>query len=448
MSHHPDEGPHGGHHSGGYHSGGNHDPYGQEAHGPPARRGPAPAAGRGGVPDGVLVGVLGLATALTVLVWSATGIAGWIAHGAWPEGVTFIGTATALRSFLTAPSDIPAAWPAADPAGLPGAALLWLVFAALLIVLFSGFLWGAIRYGRWRGRRRHGPGRPAGVSGPRKGGAVAEPFPPAPVRTEPTAHAADPDRHEPIDRPGRPETGLPGGPVPAPGSSSPPPPPPGDAVGTVASAPGPLVVTDPDGTLYDRTARRRSRSGPVHVYDPEHRVDAPVRLRWGPERGCADPVTARRRARALLAPVRPAEPVFALDAETAETLLRCFLHAAALDGTDCRRVQRWARSGGGEAARILRSHPRAAPGTSMELESALGSHPGRRDAGLTLVVRALEALERVNVRHSCSPGRADTIALENITGEGATLYVIGDDPVTAPLRGALLDSLDTLPRLP
>ncbi|MBB0244385.1 hypothetical protein FNQ90_09770 [Streptomyces alkaliphilus] len=216
----------------------------------------------------------------------------------------------------------------------------------------------------------------------------------------------------------------------------------------MASAPGPLVVTDPDGTLYDRTARRRSRLGPVHVYDPEHRVDTPVRLRWGPERGCADPLVARRRAKALLTPVRPTEPVFALDAEAAETLLRCFLHAAALDGADCRRVQRWARSGGGDAARILRAHPRVSPGMSMELEGALGSHPGRRDAGLALVARSLEALERVNVRHSCSPGRADTIALENIAGEGATLYVVGDDPATAPLRGALLDSLDTLPHLP
>src|SRR5690606_9634424 len=149
-----------------------------------------------------------------------------------------------------------------------------------------------------------------------------------------------------------------------------------------------------------------------------HATDAPVRLRWAPQRGCEDMAVARRRAAALLAPVRPTEPVFQLDADTAETLLRCYLHAAALTGEPIQQVLRWAAGHGtGGAAKALRTHRRAAPGASMELEDALAAHPARRDAGHELIARTLGGLDQLHIRQSCSPGRVDVLALDNVAGE-------------------------------
>lgn len=48
--------------------------------------------GQGGMPDGMLVGLLVFVLGMTVLVWTATGLAGLFAHGAWPTGVTFTRT--------------------------------------------------------------------------------------------------------------------------------------------------------------------------------------------------------------------------------------------------------------------------------------------------------------------------------------------------------------------
>ncbi|MCK1817824.1 hypothetical protein MTQ13_26735, partial [Streptomyces sp. XM4011] len=356
---------------------------------PPARRG-------GGVPDALLVGGLGFVLGLTVLTWTATGVAGWVAHGAWPDGVTFLRTATALRSFLTEPGDVAGAWPQADPETLPGAGLLWLIFLVLVIMLFGGVLWIAIRVARWRAR----PSRYAQGQGPAQG-----------------------QSHEQAAEPG----------YAAPAA---------DPMAAVLAAPAGLIVIDPDGRLWTKTATRRGKHGPVHVYDPGHASDAPVRLRWAPQRGAEDMPAARSRAKALLGPVRPTEPIFQLDAETAETLLRCYLHAAALAGEPIQHVQRWAQGKAtADPAKILRTHPRAAGGASMELESALTSLPERRDAALVLIGRALAGLDQLHIRQSCTPGRVDTLALDNLANEGGTLYVIGNHTPTAPFRAALVDAL-------
>ncbi|MDT0323430.1 type VI secretion protein [Streptomyces millisiae] len=374
---------------------------------------------RGGVPDALLVGALGLALGITTLVWTATGLAGLLRHGAWPDGVTFLRTAGALRSFLTAPRDVAAAWPAADPATLPSAALLWLTFLFQLVVLFSTALWISIRLAHFRARRRH-----------REPPAEPEPAPaPAP------AVERAPEPAPPVIEPETPAVAVA---VPVESSEG------QDPITAVLQAPPGLVVVDPTGRLWARTARQRDKLGPVHVYDPGHATDSPTRLRWAPQRGCEDMPLARRRAGALLAPVRPSEPVFRLDAETAEILLRCYLHAAALAGEPIQQVHRWASGrSAGAPGKVLRTHPRAAGGASMELESALTAHPGRRDAALELIGRALGGLDQLHIRQSCTPGRVDTIALDNLAGEGGTLYVVGDQRETAALRSALVDELAT-----
>ncbi len=47
----------------------------------------------GGIPDGLLLGVLAFLLGMTVMVWTATGLAGLFAHGRWPSGLSFAGRA-------------------------------------------------------------------------------------------------------------------------------------------------------------------------------------------------------------------------------------------------------------------------------------------------------------------------------------------------------------------
>ncbi|MDT0346655.1 type IV secretory system conjugative DNA transfer family protein [Streptomyces litchfieldiae] len=392
--------------------------YDQRAHQQPA--GGAPGRRGGGVPDALLVGTLAVLVGVTALTWTATGLAGWLRHGEWPTGVTFVRTAHAMRSLLTAPGDIPAAWPEAAPADLPSAATVWLVFLAQLIVLFSTVLWVTIRLATWRARREHR----------RSPASTAEPTPvPAPA-PEPATPA---EPFEPVEPTPTPTPEQLARPVAS-----------GDTMAAVLKAPEGLIVLDPHGRLWSGTARQRGKMGPVHVYDPGHVTDAPVRLRWTPQQGCEEMPVARARAAALLEPVRPVEPIFRLDAEAAETLLRCYLHAAALSGAQLTQIQRWAHGKSpGEPAKVLRTHSRAAGGAAMELESTLTGHPVRRDAALDLVGKALAGLEQLHIRQACSPGRVDALALGNIAGEGATLYVVGDHPETAGLRAALVDAVTT-----
>ncbi|MZG01594.1 type VI secretion protein, partial [Streptomyces sp. SID5614] len=113
--------------------------------------------GSGGVPDGLLIGLLALLLAATLVAWTATGLAGLFAHGAWPDGVTFTGSPLALRELATAPQDLPAAWPETPAAQLSGYGLFWGLFIGELMVLLvlTVFTLGVVSRGRAvRERRR------------------------------------------------------------------------------------------------------------------------------------------------------------------------------------------------------------------------------------------------------------------------------------------------------
>ncbi|MGI5470168.1 type VI secretion protein [Streptomyces sp. CA-132043] len=218
------------------------------------------------------------------------------------------------------------------------------------------------------------------------------------------------------------------------------------ALDVINAAEGPLLVATTDPTLWAETKDARAKLGPLHVYDPLHALDTPARLRWSPTAGCADIAVAGTRAAALLAPVRPASTLDSALADAAETLLRCWLHAAAVDGRPFRQIHRWAQGSGAahEPVRILRTNSKAASGRAGELESVLTAHPERRDMAQQLVARALAALSSVHIRDACNPGRADGLALESFVGEGGTLYVVGEsieDPRTTPGAMPLLTAL-------
>ncbi|MFJ4641153.1 hypothetical protein ACIP69_37050 [Streptomyces hygroscopicus] len=531
-------------------------------HGGPADRGRPPSAERG-IPDGLLIGSIALLLGLIGLVWSATGLSGLFARGAWPDNLTFMRTPVALRHLVEEPHDLAAAWPSTPKHQLSGYGLFWGIFISELMVLivFTIFAIGTLaRYRTVRAQRRVArakaaeakrlgltdagtakggtktasggrtePDPASGIEGietppspaPGPGGGSAAPgaaFGPARAAAEgapaswPRSAASDrpavpaaPDQAEALPGSGAlaPTTGhhhgtepvaaqaatgpgpdprphiaeqrasaqdAPAGDTSAPAphedlsaaSARPLPTPRTDppaatglaegaparsrvlfgaqrgesAVHTVLDAVGPLLVVTSDPKLWSTTKDARATFGPTHVFDPSHLLDTPARLRWNPAAGCGSRETAAARAAALLAPVRPAHTMDRPMAEAAETMLRCWLHAAAVDGRPFRHVHRWAQGNSAhEPVRILRTHPKAAGGAAGELEATLTAHRERRDMAQELTARALGALSSIHIRDACNPGRADTLALESFVAEGGTLYLMGEsieDPRTQP----------------
>ncbi|MFK0096516.1 type VI secretion protein [Streptomyces sp. NPDC091040] len=467
----------------------------------------------GGIPDGLLVGLLAFLLGLTLLAWAATGFAGLLAHGAWPDGVTPTETPLALRRLLEAPHDLPAAWPTTPPGQLSGYGLFWglLIGELMVLVVLTVFVMGVIT--RWRAglaRRRaernerlalleqahreerarrkpaQGKSRKTGRRNKQQDYAyesalpepeqAPEPTPDALHKTAPVPAPATPVPAEHLTETAPQTTALPTEAAPEARTTRKTRPVPTDtahtalaetaptvpsprtplvlygpaatrratAVQAIREADGPVLVVTSDPTLWAETKDARAKLGPVLVYDPGHLCDTPARLHWAPTTGCEQADRAAARAGALLAPVRPQARVDSATADLAETLLRCWLHAAAIDGRPFRQVHRWAIGGNAhEPVRLLRTHPKAAPGLAGLLESALTGHPERREMAQELTVRAFGALSSVHVRDACTPNRADALALDSFADEGGSIYVVGEaietprsGPGTMPLLTA------------
>ncbi|MCB5166241.1 type VI secretion protein [Streptomyces bambusae] len=485
---------------------------------------------RGGIPDGLLVGLLAFLLGLAVLVWTATGLAALFARGSWPSTVTFMNTPDAVRSLIKQPHDMAAAWPATDPADLSNWGLFWGIFLSELLVLFVLTVFAIGVVARTKARRararmeramdpaaadglpprqapKSAPGRgrrrtdriPAAAPAGRQGAAdpVRAPADGLPARADAAdglpagslpdedpdrfwawAEEQDPTRHpdEPLPRIPEPHGRAPGR---APGPAhvrQPGPDPlrkqhaarddlvsapvPAAATGLrygspaerlpmaaqrIGEAEGAVLVVTSSPALWAETKDARAKLGPVLLYDPSHLCDTPARMHWHPGTGCTDRDTAAARAAALLAPVRPQARIDAAVADTAETLLRSWLHAAALDDRPFKQVHRWAQGGSAhEPVRILRTHPKAAPGLAGEFENALTAHPERREIAQELTARALSCLSSIHIREACNPNRTDSLTLASFMDEGGTLYVVGEpieDPRTRPGAMPLLTAL-------
>ena len=424
---------------------------------------------RGGIPDGLLIGLLALLLGLSVLAWTSTGLAGLFSHGGWPDGVTFGRTPLAIRQLVASPHDLAAAWPDTPPGQLSGYGLFWglLISQLMVLTVLSLFVLGVVT--RWRAvrARRRDEARRARA----ERAAAAErrqdrqeqdqreqalvPRPAAPVRQHllskdelPTAvsrpaAASRPPADPPVVAAAVPAPSAPrtaprvrygAAPTRRPA-----------ALQAIEDAEGPALVITSDPSLWAETKDARAKLGPVLVYDPGHLCDTPARLHWSPAAGCEDADTAAARASALLAPVRPHALLDAAMADTAQTLLRCWLHASAVDGRPFKQVHRWAQGAGAhEAVRTLRTHPKAASGLAGLLESALTSHPERRDIAQQLTARALSSLSSVHIRDACTPNRTDAVSLGSFAAEGGTLYVVGEaieDPRSRPGAMPLLTAL-------
>lgn len=394
------------------------------------RYGRGRGAGGGGVPDGLLVGALALLLGTTILTWTATGLAGLLSHGAWPEGVSFTSTPGAMRDLAADPRDLAGAWPQVSPSQLSGYGLFWGLFIGQLLVLIvlTVFAVGTVTRARAvRAARRARPAPEAAEDVTRQPPLEAE-VPtqsPTPTPTPRLERVLEPALTDP-----EPPTTADTSPAPGP-------------YAVVEDAPGAVLVATSDPTLWSATKGTRAKLGPVHLFDPGQLCDTPDRLRWSPHHGCADRTVAAARSTALLAPLRSPRPIDAEMHSAAETLLRCWLHAAALDDRPFREVHRWAiaKTAPTDPIQTLRTHPKASSGAAGELESTLTGHPERRRHATELVRRALSPLSQLHIRNACTAARADRIALESFIDETGTLYVVGDDPELLPILNALTESV-------
>ncbi|MFI5806647.1 type VI secretion protein [Streptomyces sp. NPDC051561] len=407
-----------------------------------------------GIPDGLLLALLTFVLGLALLTWTATGLSGLFSHGAWPKNVTFPNTPPAIRQLLTAPTDLASAWPATPPSQLSGYGLFWGLFIGqlLILIVLTIFILGTLtrwrlvraqarearREAAYRDRTPHAPDTPdtptEHTAQPAQPPSTAIPQPAEPADPHPTATprpTQPPDTAPPPPLPSHTHPRTPAFPItplhPRTTHRS-------TAVQTLLDAPGPALLLTSDPTLWSETKDARAKLGPVLLYDPTHLCDTPARLHWSPTSGCEDPATAAARARAILTPIRPRAKADTATADTAETLLASWLHAAAIDGRPFKQLLRWAQGHAShEAVRILRTHPKARPGAAGLLESALTSHPERRDMATQLTIRAFSALSSIHIRESCTPNRNDSLTLESFVDEGGTLYVVGEaieDPRT------------------
>lgn len=114
---------------------------------------------QGGIPDGLLLGILAFLLGMTLLVWTATGLAALFSHGAWPDGVTFTHTPLAMRHLIGRPHDVPGAWPDAPAGALSGYGLFWGLLIGQLMILFVLTVFTMGTLARWRAvRARRKPG--------------------------------------------------------------------------------------------------------------------------------------------------------------------------------------------------------------------------------------------------------------------------------------------------
>ena len=219
----------------------------------------------------------------------------------------------------------------------------------------------------------------------------------------------------------------------------------------VVDAPGPVVATSTKVDLLRLTAGARTERGSVHVWDADQLTGWTDLAQWDIVAGCADVREAVGRARAMVAarPLGQARNTGFFSA-TAETVLRCLLHAADLTGASMREVMAWARDFSiDEPYAILRDHPQAAAGWFDDLRKYCRAGApetiSSTDMSLGLV---LGCLADPRVLHLVSPQRGTGIDVDDLVAgprqNPATLYVIcegGSGASTAPLATALVSAV-------
>lgn len=381
------------------------------------------------------------------LVWAAANLAGLLTRGHWP-GVGFAVTTRAVLALVRHRTGWTAAWPAGDRGRLagPGPSL---TVAGTLAVLLA--VLGVTVARRWSRAARRPPGFATTGEIRRQLSARAVVRRTAQLRPSLAGArrvtATDVGYHlgrDPASRLGVYSTVEDSHLVVGPPRS-------GKGrhlvIPITRAAPGAAVVasTKPD-TLHATVADRQHR-GPVLVFDPHQQTDTATRLRWAPERGCHDPLVAISRARSLTLAAGQQRGVDGGEfwAGMTQAVVRCYLHAAALDHRTARDILRWTTNPTDpDPLRILRTASGAADGWDEELAEQTSADPRQRGSVWAGVRRAFDALADPRVLHACTPQPTDAFKPAEFLQDNGTLYLLGTSGAqlsVAPLITALVEDI-------
>ena len=211
-------------------------------------------------------------------------------------------------------------------------------------------------------------------------------------------------------------------------------------------APGFLLATSTRADLPAATFADRTDRGQVGFFDPEGLTGLPehLRLRWALMAGCEDPSTAIRRAHGLVQAI-PMGNVTNQSywEQKASTILRCFLHAAAVSETRIPQVRLWAMSlKPKRPIDILKSEM---PDWAVELEQIYESESDSLHDMIGAVARVFapladpKLLAAVDCPREESADLADYVLGEDRSGTAAnTIYAMsaGGNASVAPIIAA------------
>jgi type IV secretory pathway TraG/TraD family ATPase VirD4 len=392
-----------------------------------------------------LLGVLALGP---VALWAAAHLAAF-ATGRWSAEVGLDDVARAIPALAGEPSDPAAAMPGSD---LPGPVAYWMAVAAVVAAALAALVLVAMRLGRRRARpgmaaRRELRGLTAKAVADHANVLRPDLVPGAPADERVAAAGVGMGRHHPSGMAlfGTIEDSVAVLAPPRSGKTL------RVLVPAVLDHDGPAVVTSTRWDVVRLTATSRLQRGPVWVFDADQtsNVALPagaVAAAWSPVDGAEDPQTAMVRARSLARASGAGHGVTNADffADHAQTVLQCYLHAAALRGLSIARVRNWSLDPtDSEPVDALRASP-VAPGWGAELSRRAGVADRQRDGVWGVVQQALGALAEPRLLQRCCPAPGTGLDPDDLLTAGGTLYVVGraeTQAVVAPLVAALVEAI-------
>lgn len=215
------------------------------------------------------------------------------------------------------------------------------------------------------------------------------------------------------------------------------------AVPQILFAPGPVAVTSTKADVLRATVLPRKRKGKVMVFDPENIAKGwPERSGWSPIAGADDPDAAIRRAAGLVAG-RPMSggsdsDAGAFYATRAAIVIRCYLHAAALDGRTMAEVRRWSTiSQNDEVLRILQRHH--SDFANDFVQATMSEDPKTTANTMSTVTNILEPLASPKLMAAVNVSAAESLDVADYVSDANTLYMLssGKGQSMAPFVSAL-----------
>lgn len=365
--------------------------------------------------------------------WAEVIAAVVIAFLVWHVGLAMTTdlTLSDVKGTLDALKDFSPAAVAGNPASR------WVPAAVIALVLMVGYIAFRVWFAIWWHRRRHGRGKSKGMSSGKELAQRIRGHKNAPTFVTPPLLKVD---NKPIGLRAE-DVGLILAPPRQMKTSA-------VAANQVLDAPGSVVATSIRADLMRLTITARKKRGPVWVLDLENLSGHPQRATFPFVAGCEDAKVARERASGMAAAI----PLGGKDsgahfADGVRAILRCLLHAAAIDGGTFKDVVRWSQNFRDQTpAEILRKK-------SPNPEWANTLDRWMRDDNPDTIGNTKTSLDRVmdtfmdtsvSDQLSVEPGTEGAFDIDRFLSEPSTLYIIVDDEASAsvaPVATAIVSSI-------